>query len=203
MQICVIDYKMGNIGSVSNALNEIGCNFVISNKPEDIIKSDKLILPGVGAFGRAMGNLTKLGLISVLENEVITNKKPILGICLGMQLFAKRGFENGDFCGLGWIDGEVKRIFPNDVSLKVPHVGWNDVSINKQSRILNGIHDKSPFYFVHSYYFDTNDQNITLKFNYGGDFTAAVEKNNIFGVQFHPEKSAEIGLQLLRNFVGL
>lgn len=201
MKVCIIDYSAGNIGSVANALDEIGCNFVVSNKKDDLESSDKIILPGVGAFSYGMNNLKRLGLVEILNKEVIENKKPILGICLGMQLFAKKGFENGENPGLGWIDGSVKRILPNDMTLKVPHVGWNSVDFNKESKIFSGVQDHTSFYFVHSYFFDTKDFNITSKFEYGGNFTASIEKNNIYGLQFHPEKSSENGLHMLRNFV--
>jgi glutamine amidotransferase len=192
---------MGNVGSVANALDEIGCEYVISNKIEQITKSGKIILPGVGAFAHGMNNLRKLGLVDILNQEVLVKKKPILGICLGMQLFAARSFENGEHIGLGWIEGDVKRILPDDNTLKIPHVGWNDVVIANDSRLFQKIRNNSPFYFVHSYYLDADEKFVTSVFNYGGKFTASIGKNNIYGVQFHPEKSAESGLALLRNFV--
>jgi len=203
MKVCVIDYKMGNLGSIANVLEEIKCNYVISNRAKEIEESDKLVLPGVGAFLKGMDNLRKLGLVDILGREVLVKRKPILGVCLGMQLFADKGFENGEHRGLGWISGEVKRLFPNDNTLKVPHVGWNDIKIKKDSKLFLKIGGDASFYFVHSYYFSAPEENVTSTFEYGGEFTASVEKGNLFGAQFHPEKSAENGLTLLKNFVGV
>ena len=199
--ITVIDYEMGNIHSVSNALKAVGCEVKISRRAGDIKAADKLVLPGVGAFSVGMKNLADFGLIQILNEEVLDRKKPILGICLGMQLFANKSYEGGEYKGLGWVEGEVKRINPDNTPLlKVPHVGWNDIEFKKDCVLFSGIDEHPNFYFVHSYYLDCKDNFITSKFDYGGKFTASIRKRNIFGTQFHPEKSQNNGLKVLRNF---
>ena len=200
--IVVIDYDMGNVHSVSNALKAVGCDVKISRRAGDIKEADKLVLPGVGAFAVGMKNLDDFGLVSLLNEEVLVKKKPILGICLGLQLFAKKSHEGGEHNGLGWVEGEVKKLVPNDQSLKIPHVGWNDVEFKKDCPLFSNIDEHPNFYFVHSYYFDCDDGLITSKFDYGGKFTASIRKDNIFGTQFHPEKSQNNGLKVLKNFAG-
>ncbi len=160
-KIVIIDYHMGNVRSVLNALNHLGYAPIISNKKEDIETADRLILPGVGAFSVGMYNLKKLNLIELLNNEVIKKKKPILGICLGAQLFAKKSYEGGEFEGLGWIEAEVVRIEPSDRKLKVPHIGWNDISILNPSILFKDVKELD-FYFVHSYYAVPEDKSIIL-----------------------------------------
>jgi glutamine amidotransferase len=201
--IVVIDYKMGNIGSILNMLKKIDAEGIVSSDPYDIKSADKLILPGVGSFDEGVKNLKESGLTSVIEDKVIGEKTPILGICLGMQLFAKRS-EEGVLDGLGWIDAEVKRFsFGNNV-LKIPHMGWNTVAVLKQDDLLRDMPDPSKFYFVHSYYFVCNDDNDALLVtDYGHSFVSAVKKDNISGVQFHPEKSHKFGMKLLENFTAL
>jgi imidazole glycerol-phosphate synthase subunit HisH len=201
--IVVIDYKMGNIGSILNMLKKIDAEGIVSSDPDEIKNADKLILPGVGSFDEGIKNLKDSGLISVIEHKVISEKTPILGICLGMQLFAKRS-EEGVLSGLGWIDAEVKKFsFGND-ALKVPHMGWNTVEVLKQDDLLRDMPDPSRFYFVHSYYFICNDSNnALLATDYGHNFVSAVKKDNIIGVQFHPEKSHKFGMKLLQNFTAL
>ncbi len=200
-KIVIIDYHMGNVRSVFNALAHLGYSPVISNKENDIENADRLILPGVGAFSVGMYNLKKLNLIELLNKEVLGKKKPILGICLGAQLFAKKSYEGGEFEGLGWIDAEVVRIEPSDRKLKVPHIGWNDVSLANPSILFKDVKELD-FYFVHSYYIKCKDKKkVTSEFEYGDNYTASIEQDNIFGVQFHPEKSQLNGLKLLQNFI--
>lgn len=201
--IVIIDYKMGNIGSILNMLKKINAEGMVSSNPEDIKIADKLILPGVGSFDEGMKNLKDSGLISVIEDKVIKQKIPIMGICLGMQLFAKRS-EEGVMDGLGWIDAEVKKFKFDDYNLKIPHMGWNTVTFCKHDNLLREMPEQSKFYFVHSYYFVCNDdKDVLLTTQYGHRFTSAVKKNNIIGVQFHPEKSHKFGMKLFENFVTL
>ncbi|HDZ17311.1 hypothetical protein LCGC14_0985680 [marine sediment metagenome] len=198
--IVIIDYGLGNLLSVANALRAIEVDAIISHKEEDIIKADKLILPGVGAFSNGMRNLKSRGLIKILNNEVFENKKPILGICLGIQLFAEMSHERGIHEGLGWIsNSSVDRIIPSDPSLKVPHVGWDVVKYKKNS-LFEGLQMNPEFYFVHSFYVNCSEDIITSTFDYGGTFTASIMKENIYGTQFHPEKSQKNGLKMLKNF---
>ncbi|MEW6608430.1 MAG: imidazole glycerol phosphate synthase subunit HisH [bacterium] len=201
--IVIIDYSMGNSGSILNMLKKIGANAISSSKMPDIEKADKLILPGVGAFDNGMTNLNKSGLIPIL-NEIIFNKKiPILGICLGMQLLAKRS-EEGTLSGLGWLDAEVVRFkFDTSCNLKIPHMGWDTVELVKENCMFKGL-EQSRFYFVHSYHVVCHNRlDILAETCYGYNFVSAVQKDNIIGVQFHPEKSHKFGMTLLRNFVEL
>jgi len=199
--IVIIDYGMGNVGSVKNALGALGHEAVISASPDDIRSASHLILPGVGAFPDGMKNLTDSGLVTVLSQEVVEKKKPILGVCLGMQLFAGQGEEGGMHTGLGWIPGVTRRFRVDGTRYKIPHVGWNDVSVRTQSRLFRGI-ARPIFYFVHSYHLVPEDSTIISgESEYGEYFAAAVEQDNIFGVQFHPEKSQYAGLKVLENFL--
>lgn len=202
--IAIIDYGMGNLFSVRKVLESLGVHVIITNDPEKILAADKLILPGVGHFGKAMENLKRLNLIETLNTAVLQNKTPILGICLGMQLMAKRS-EEGDTEGLGWFDAEVVKFNVKDqLRFKVPHVGWNCVEVNMLSKLMSNIDDTAEFYFVHSYYMKLNDPAETLNTTvYEEAFTSAIEKGNIFGVQYHPEKSHDVGEVLLANFVHL
>lgn len=190
---------MGNLQSVQNALLALGHNAEISSDPEVLSSADAYILPGVGAFPKAMENLAKLNLIKVLEKNVIQGKKPLLGICLGMQLIAKSSEELGHHEGLGWLDAKVVAI-PSNLGMKVPHVGWNDLKIQNPNSIFNNIDSGSNFYFDHSFHFTCEDKFVTATCNYGMPVIAAVQKDNIFAVQFHPEKSQTAGLRFLRNF---
>ena len=200
MKIVIIDYGMGNIKSITSALNYIGVEKVlISNKSEDIDNSDKIILPGVGSFSKAMRNIEELGLKELLTNAVVSNKKPILGICLGMQLMADSSDENGITEGLKLISGKVEKFKTTDI--KIPHVGFNQVEFEDNSRLYNGLNDVSDFYFTHSFRLSTKaniNQSLCM---YGEKFIASYECGNIAGVQFHPELSQTNGLQLLSNFV--
>ena len=202
-QIVIIDYNMGNLRSVQKAFEKMGCNALISNNHKIIEDADKIVLPGVGAFKDGMKHLNELGLIELLNKEVLVNKKPFLGICLGMQLIANKSYENEETDGLGWIDAEVTQFdfTKHTKTLKVPHVGWNDVSYRKKNILFNGIPDKSDFYFVHSYYFSTQEDVVSSMTDYGFDFISSIEKDNIFAFQFHPEKSQGVGLKILENFI--
>lgn len=205
--IVVLDYHMGNHHSVKRKLDKLGVESMVSSDPEDLINAHKIIMPGVGHFGKAMQNLRELRLIDPLNHTVLKDKKPILGICLGMQLMAKSSEEctDGNNQGLGWINGTVKRFVVRDtLSYKVPHIGWNTVTLSKERPLLRGINAGEEFYFVHSYYMQLDDPSEELmETTYELPFTSAVEKGNIYGVQFHPEKSHDSGMQLLKNFVDL
>lgn len=203
-KIAIIDYEMGNHFSVHKKMNLLGQEVITTNDITQIQTADKLILPGVGHFGKAMNHLEKLNLIDALSEEVQVKKKPILGICLGMQLMASFS-EEGNVNGLNWIDAKVlKFVIKNQLKFKVPHTGWNQINIVKPSKLLEGIDNLSEFYFVHAYHFKCHDlSDVLCHTTYEKQFVSAIEKQNIFGVQFHPEKSHDVGLQLLKNFVQL
>lgn len=197
----VIDYGMGNLGSITKALQYVGGNVLLSDKPEDLRRAERIVLPGVGAFGDGMKNLTSLGFIDVLQNEVFSTKKPFLGVCLGMQLLARTSFEFGQNTGLAWIEAEVWKLQPQN-NLKVPHIGWNNVVFKKEHPLLDGIKSDADFYFVHSYQMKCWDPSIIIgEAEYGGAVTAIIARDNIFATQFHPEKSQKDGLQILKNFI--
>ena len=200
--ITIIDYGAGNLGSIKNMIRKIGFEAKISSNVEDILEANKLILPGVGSFDYGMKQLNKSGLIDALNMKVLNEKIPILGICLGVQLFTKQS-EEGDLKGLSWFNAEtVKFNFNDSYKLKIPHMGWNEIIKNKDSRLLEDISIESRFYFVHTYHLKCNDQNDSLlETNYGYNFVSAIEKNNIVGVQFHPEKSHKFGMKILNNFI--
>ncbi|MBI5223480.1 imidazole glycerol phosphate synthase subunit HisH [Candidatus Micrarchaeota archaeon] len=199
--IGIIDYGMGNLRSVSKAFELIGAEVIVSGDTNELVKADKLVLPGVGAFGDGMNNLRKLGLIEFMHSQVMVNKKPLLGICLGMQLLAEKGYERGENKGLGFVAGEVKKFDMGERNLKVPHVGWNEVKF-KEEGLFRGIKSGSCFYFVHSYHLICKEPKDAIgTTEYGYTFTSAVNKGNIFGTQFHPEKSQEAGLKLLENYL--
>ena len=197
--IVVVDYGVGNISSVLNMLKKIGAEAKVSKSVDDIVSADKFLLPGVGAFDAGMEKLTATGLIPILEEQVMSHKKPVLGICLGAQMLG-RSSEEGSAPGLGWIDMEVKRFEPKPLR-KIPHMGWNFVSKCKDHPMLEELDELSRFYFVHSYYMQPqNKEDILLTTNYEQVFVTAVARENIIGVQFHPEKSHKYGMQLLHNF---
>ncbi|MBN1211066.1 MAG: imidazole glycerol phosphate synthase subunit HisH [candidate division Zixibacteria bacterium] len=200
--LTIVDYHSGNLGSILNMLKKLGVPAKISSRPEDIKNADKLILPGVGAFDTGMANIQKLGLFDILNEKVLEDKTPLLGICLGMQLLAERSDE-GDLPGLGWLKGDIVRFKFNGPSgeLKVPHMGWNSVSVINDNSLFKDI-DEPRFYFVHSYHFRCEDsRDVLATTDYGYEFPASVHRDNIWGTQFHPEKSHRFGLQLLKNFV--
>ncbi|MBT7296934.1 imidazole glycerol phosphate synthase subunit HisH [Candidatus Woesearchaeota archaeon] len=197
--IGIIDYGMGNIGSIENMLKRINTNSIITSNIDTLNKCNKLILPGVGAFDQGMKSLNDMGLISYLNNFAIKQNKPILGICLGMQLFANSS-EEGSLPGLGWIKGKAKKFVFSDYDIKVPHMGWNTIE-TKNSILFDNLPDEKRFYFVHSYYYECDDKkNIIAYTNYGIKFASAINKNHIWGTQFHPEKSHVCGMKLLDNF---
>lgn len=200
--IVIINYEMGNVGSILNMLKKIGASAKISADPEDIGAANKLILPGVGAFDRGMTNLANRGLIPILNKRVLEEKCPILGICLGMQMMCKRS-EEGTRHGLGWIEAETRRFKFDETlgRLKIPHMGWNIVNPLDTSGILDGYEGPPRFYFVHSFHVCCTDhRDVMATTTYGYEFTSAIRKNNIFGTQFHPEKSHKFGMRLLHNY---
>jgi glutamine amidotransferase len=200
--IVIVDYGMGNLRSVQKGLEKVGATAVISRDQEEIRKADRLVLPGVGAFPQCMANLAKYELIQPIR-EFVSAGRPFLGICLGLQLLFDESEEFGIHEGFGIIPGKVKA-FDKAMGLKIPHMGWNQISIRKQTPIFRGIEDGSFVYFVHSFYVEPNDPaDIAAESDYGIKFTAAVERDNIFASQFHPEKSQQVGLTMLRNFAGL
>ena len=200
--IAIIDYDAGNIKSVEKALQKLNAEVVITKDAEEILQADKVILPGVGAFGDAMANLKKYGLDKVIH-QVVEKGTPFLGICLGLQLLFERSDETPGAIGLGVLEGEVLRI-PDKDNLKIPHMGWNSLHLQNQGRLFQGISEQSYVYFVHSYYLKAKDEDIVkTTTDYGVNIHASVEKGNVFACQFHPEKSSEVGLQILKNFVEL
>lgn len=202
--LIIVDYGMGNLASVANAFAAVGAEAVVSSKPDDVANASRVILPGVGAFGEAMSRLREGRLIEPLREAVLSRRVPCLGICLGMQLLAERSSEHGDHEGLGWIEGAVKRLEPSDPSLHIPHIGWNSVRHPRPSPLFEKLPAEPTFYFVHSYQFVTRDPAATIGVcDYGGEVTAVVARDHVFGTQFHPEKSQKHGLALLRNFLAV
>jgi len=200
--VVVVDYQMGNLRSVEKSFQKMNCSVEITNDHKAIQKAEKIVLPGVGSFRDGMKNLEKLGLADVLRKEVILNKKPFLGICLGMHLIAKKGYENGQTCGLNWLDAEVVRFdFQGDLKKnKIPHVGWNSVRYVNTCDLYSHIPNNGDFYFVHSYHFRTNEDVVTGITTHGIDFVSSIQKDNIYAFQFHPEKSQQLGLEIINNF---
>ena len=197
--IAIIDYDAGNLKSVEKALHYLGEEAVITRDKEILLHADKVILPGVGAFGDAMNKLHKYNLVE-LTRDIAKSGKPLLGICLGQQLLFEKSDEAKGVKGLSILEGEIVRI-PDQEGLKIPHIGWNDLSINPKSKLFHGIKDNSYVYFVHSYYLKAkNIEDVAATTNYSTLIHAAVEKENVFGCQFHPEKSGNVGLHILKNF---
>ena len=197
--IVIVDYGMGNLGSISNMLKKIGAKNIVSSKIVDIEGADKLILPGVGAFDNAIKNIKNLGIWEVLNKTAKKGKIPIMGICLGMQLLSKRS-EEGVLKGFGWVDAKTIRFRFNGNDLKIPHMGWNTIKMERDDGLLKNL-ENPRFYFVHSYHLVcNNEKDILAKTSYGYDFTSIVRNENIMGVQFHPEKSHKFGMQILKNF---
>jgi glutamine amidotransferase len=202
--VVIVDYGMGNHFSVFKRLKKLGANVSVSENRDVILNADSLILPGVGHFGTAMHRIAESGLKETLNQAVLEMKKPILGICLGMQLMTMSS-EEGNTHGLGWIDASVHKFsITNHLEYKIPHTGWNTCNINGFSSLFKELKNDVPFYFLHSYYVKCNDvNNITASTSYDLSFVSAFQKENIFGVQFHPEKSHDSGLHLLKNFISL
>jgi len=199
--VTIVDYGMGNLGSIVNMFKKINVQAKITKDINEIEKADKILLPGVGAFDAAMSKIKESGFTQVLDYKAKEQKVPVLGICLGMQLLTDSS-EEGVLPGLGWIPAKtIKFNFTKESGLKVPHMGWNLVKENRPSKLTIDFEEESRFYFVHSYYVKCeNDENSILKTNYGLTFDSAIQKDNIFGAQFHPEKSHKFGMKLLKNF---
>jgi glutamine amidotransferase len=203
--IGIVNYGSGNIQAISNIYNRLNTPFQIIEDPSELARADKLILPGVGAFDATMKKVIDSGLKSALDEEVLIKKKPVLGVCVGMQILGN-GSDEGTLPGLGWIKGKVKKFDLNKLSDKpfLPHMGWNTIEPKFNHDIFKDLDHELGFYFVHSYYFETEDsRNILSTSVYGDEFASSVFNNNIFGMQFHPEKSHFNGIQLLKNFAGL
>jgi len=201
--ITIVDYGMGNVGSVFNMLRKLRAKVQISNDKNEIAKSDKLVLPGVGHFDRGMDSLNSSGLATILSEQILVNKKPILGICLGMQMMT-RGSEEGTQEGMGWVAADTVKFSP-DNNLKIPHMGWNQVKSSIGAKLFEFAPEESErFYFVHSYYVSAdNPKDVAAYCHYGHDFVASFEVENIMGVQFHPEKSHLFGMNLFQRFIAL
>lgn len=201
--IAIIDYDAGNLRSVEKALEVIGEKAVVTRNSDEILSADKVILPGVGSFGDAMGRLHEYGLVDTLH-EVADSGKPFLGICLGLQLLFRRSDESDGVEGLSILPGEILRI-PDAPGIKIPHIGWNSLKVAPKARIFEGLRENPYVYFVHSYYLKADDENIVAATTeYGGTIIhASVQKDNIYACQFHPEKSSTVGLQILKNFAAL
>ena len=208
MNVTIVDYNSGNISSVINSFKEVAkvkVNIEVTSDLKKIKSSDKVVLPGQGSFKSCIDALNNIkGLVDALNDFVISDKKPLLGICVGLQMFADIGYEETETKGLGWISGKVSKIDNQNGKFKLPHIGWNQLNIVKNSKIFKGIENKSHMYFVHSYEFVPADKNvITATTDYSSNIVCSVEKENIYGTQFHPEKSDKMGLQIIENFIKL
>jgi imidazole glycerol-phosphate synthase subunit HisH len=203
--ITIVDYGVGNISAFANIYKQLNIPIIIARKAEDLENTSKLILPGVGAFDYAMERLENSGMRRRLDELVLLNEIPVLGICVGMQMLAN-GSDEGKKNGLGWIDAFVKKFDENQIkyTTRLPHMGWNSIQLLTENKILDGLYEGAKFYFLHSYYFECfQKQNAIATTEYGIEFSCAVNKKNIYGVQFHPEKSHKNGIQLLLNFANL
>jgi len=203
--IVVIDYGMGNLGSIANMFKKVGFKAAVTSDLAVIAQATKLVLPGVGAFDNGMIKLNELGLIPVLSAKVFEDKIPVMGLCLGMQLFTQRS-EEGKLPGLGWLDAETIRFKfdPAQSDLKIPHMGWNTVQVRQPSWVFDGMDEEPRFYFVHSYHVVCqSEQDVLATAHYGYEFASAVGRGNVVGVQFHPEKSHKFGMRLFKNFAEL
>ncbi len=208
MKVTIVDYNSGNISSVINSFKEVAkdkVNIEVTADLNKIKSSDKVVLPGQGSFKSCVDALNKInGLTEVLNEFAITNKKPLLGICVGLQMFADVGYEETKTKGLGWISGKVSKIDNQNGKFKLPHIGWNQINIIKQSKIFENIENNTHMYFLHSYEFLPNDKNVILATtDYSSNIVCSVEKENIFGTQFHPEKSDKLGLKIIDNFINI
>jgi glutamine amidotransferase len=204
MSVLIIDYGMGNLGSVRRSLEECGANVIVSDNPTALETATLIVLPGVGSFAQGMDHLKTRGWIETIRKAALDEHIPLLGICLGMQLLADMGNEGGNIQGLGLIPGKVKKLTKDSPQTRIPHIGWNEVYTTRINSLFNGIANGSDFYFVHSYHFVVEKkEHIIATSPYCGDIVSAVMAENIFGVQFHPEKSSRPGFQLLRNFLNI
>ena len=208
MNVTIVDYNSGNISSVINSFREVAkdkVNLAVTSDLNKIKSSDKLVLPGQGSFKSCIDALTKIdGLTDALNEFVMINKKTLLGICVGLQMFADMGYEETETKGLGWISGKVSKIDNQNGKYKLPHIGWNQINIVKDSKIFRNIENNSHMYFVHSYEFIPEDKNMILATtDYSSNIVCSVEKENIFGTQFHPEKSDRLGLKIIDNFINI
>ena len=208
MNITIVDYNSGNISSVVNSFKEVAqskINIEVTSDLKKIKSSDKVVLPGQGSFKSCVDALNNIeGLVNTLNKFAINQKKPLLGICVGLQMFADIGYEETETKGLGWMPGKVSKIDNQDGKYKLPHIGWNQINIVKESKIFKNIDNNSHMYFVHSYEFIPSDKNvISATTDYSTNIVCSVEKENLFGTQFHPEKSDKIGLQIIQNFINL
>ena len=208
MNVTIVDYKSGNISSVINSFKEVAkgkVNIEVTSDLNKIKSSDKVVLPGQGSFKSCVDALNNInGLVDTLNEFAINNKKPLLGICVGLQMFADIGYEETETNGLGWISGKVSKINNQNGKFKLPHIGWNQINIVKKSKIFHNIENYSHMYFVHSYEFIPNDKNvISATIDYSTNIVCSAEKENLFGTQFHPEKSDKIGLKIIDNFINL
>ena len=206
MNVTIVDYQSGNISSVINSFTEVAegkVNLEVTSDIKKIKSSDKIVLPGQGSFKSCVDSLNKInGLVDTLKELAIINKKPLLGICVGLQMFADVGYEEAETKGLGWISGKVSKINNQNGKLKLPHIGWNEIEIKKESKIFKDVKNKSHMYFVHSYEFVPEDKSvISATTDYSSKIVCAIEKNNLFGTQFHPEKSDKTGLKIIENFI--
>lgn len=200
--MAIVDYGMGNLDSVARAIEECGGRALVTDNPRNLREANCIILPGDGSFSAAMHNIREFEFEEALNEEVMSRRVPFLGLCLGMQLMATTGMEGEATKGLGWIEGETKRLESNDSNVRIPHMGWNDVIQARPSSLFEGIPSGTDFYFVHSYHLVcSNEQDVVARTSYCGGFVSAVQRGNILGVQFHPEKSQRPGFQLLRNFL--
>lgn len=200
--IGIVDYGMGNLKSVLSAFEYIGSAVKICVMPEDLKSVDKIVIPGVGAIEQCVQKLSATGFAEALNEEVLRKAKPTLGICLGMQVMCKRSYENGEHICLGWFDADVIKLHPDNENMKVPNIGWNRIIYNKSLSLFNGLPEIVDLYLVHSYYVNAKNENeVVASYNYGHKVTAAILKDNIFATQFHPEKSQDMGLRILQNFI--
>lgn len=202
--VALVDYGIGNVDSVRRALQECGAEVVMASRREEFERASSIVLPGVGAFGDGMKHLRERGLVSILNEQVLEKKIPFLGVCLGMQMLAKKGFENETSDGLGWIDADCVLLEPKTAEERIPHIGWNEAVHDGSSPLFSGLPSGKDFYFVHSYALKCRKPaEVLATAPYAGGFACAVGRDNIWGVQFHPEKSQKPGFQLLRNFLAL
>jgi imidazole glycerol-phosphate synthase subunit HisH len=201
MKVIVVNYGMGNLASVRRAVENCGADVRVTENPADLVGADRIMLPGVGSFSEGMANLSAAGWPAEIRRALANPRVAILGICLGMQLLADKGFEGGETEGLGLIPGAVD-LMAGACGERIPHVGWNDISVVRSGHLLSGIDTGTDFYFVHSYRFQTlNELDVMAETSYCGDFASIVRSRNAFGTQFHPEKSSHMGLRLIRNFL--